>query len=481
MTKKSKSSKVGRPPGALNAGKFRTGEVGGEAIPIGDQIKSLVALSEQSPSAIADGAGMASSLLYAIMGGQRMPSPDAISRIVWALADDGLDSENRRKHPVVGKERLDQTLSDLFRAAGYSIRSGLGHENRAFGRVIDAMPISVATQAEHSKFGSQLERAPKPGPIRIGVSELWPLINADKNRTACNGLAWSILELVCDIAGIDHRVPIVLPWSQLVPELEAGKVDLLAPMIAITPQRGLHVQFTRPIPGVNASMNAVVRKRDYIEVLGRSTHYQIACAQLGLRPDDDAMLAHVACWLSGIQASIFKIPGEDPVFNQKQLIAALKRHIAENAMFCCPNGNMGDTFFYALFRRWEYPGLKVHRVDAEDGGRPAWLTALGPSSSYGPCPIFVAGALTCWRITQDNVADYCLFFDNGGNLPVTSYAFAVAKREPLLCKLLNECLDLIEESGALDSLINSFKTEHADAPAYLFRTKAPGNIGEVAQ
>lgn len=100
-----------------------------------------------------------------------------------------------------------------------------------------------------------LQKVLNAGELRVGVALASPW--------ALRGDDGKLEGFEVDVAkrlAADMKVqPVILPydWNKLIPALESGEIDLIAAGMTITPERALHVNFSRPYAngGVNLATN----------------------------------------------------------------------------------------------------------------------------------------------------------------------------------------------------------------------------------
>lgn len=108
-------------------------------------------------------------------------------------------------------------------------------------RLIFLILLLLAGPASADVLDDILER----GSIRIGVSEFvpWTMRDADGQL---QGFEIDVgTKLAADI-GVQATF-VLYEWSDIIPALQAGDIDVIAAGMAITPQRALQVNFSRPL------------------------------------------------------------------------------------------------------------------------------------------------------------------------------------------------------------------------------------------
>ena len=111
------------------------------------------------------------------------------------------------------------------------------------------------------------------GSIRIGVSEFvpWTMRDADGKL---QGFEIDVgTKLAADL-GVEP-VFVAIDWEEIIPALQKGSIDVIAAGMAITPQRALRVNFSRPVAvsGVGLALNA--RLTEGLEALSELNRPQV--------------------------------------------------------------------------------------------------------------------------------------------------------------------------------------------------------------
>ncbi len=90
-----------------------------------------------------------------------------------------------------------------------------------------------------------LERIQKKGELVVGTAGSMPPLNMTTKNGEIIGLDIDIAKEIA--AGMDVKLRVVsMPFANLLPALEAGKVDLILSGMTITPERNLKVAFAGP-------------------------------------------------------------------------------------------------------------------------------------------------------------------------------------------------------------------------------------------
>lgn len=116
------------------------------------------------------------------------------------------------------------------------------------------MLLAVAALSANA-WSRPLQKVLNEGKLRIGVALAPPwTIRSDGGR-----LEGFEIDVAKRLAADMKVQPVILPydWNKLIPALESGEIDLIAAGMTITPERALHVNFSRPYAngGINLATN----------------------------------------------------------------------------------------------------------------------------------------------------------------------------------------------------------------------------------
>nr|WP_322789315.1 ectoine/hydroxyectoine ABC transporter substrate-binding protein EhuB [Paraburkholderia diazotrophica] len=108
--------------------------------------------------------------------------------------------------------------------------------------------VSVAAQAE-----TTLERAMHTGTIRIGFANEAPYGYADMDGNV-TGEAPEVAKAVLHKMGIKNVVGVLTDFGSLIPGLQAGRFDIIAAGMAVTPPRCQQILFSEPSYGMGEAL-----------------------------------------------------------------------------------------------------------------------------------------------------------------------------------------------------------------------------------
>ena len=125
------------------------------------------------------------------------------------------------------------------------------HQFKLLGRLLPLLSLFVSSLAAADVLDDILDR----GTIRVGVAEFVPWTM----RTESGDLIGFEVDVAKQIAadmGVEAELK-VYDWEAIIPALDKGEIDVIAGGMAITPERALKVNFSRPlaISGVGLATN----------------------------------------------------------------------------------------------------------------------------------------------------------------------------------------------------------------------------------
>jgi transcriptional regulator with XRE-family HTH domain len=292
-----------------------------------------------------------------------------INRLAWALAS-GYEDKHPRSAEV---DSLESLLSELLRAAGYS--DGLRARKSRISRLI-----------EDKK------------PLRIGVVNYPPFADSQQQ-----GLAIEIAQRVLDLMGVERNW-VTLSWADLIPQLTAEQIDLVAPVFLKLPMRSFKVLFSMSIEGLLVGANGIIHK-DYVD---------------DVRSGDE-----------------------------------LKEVKAERLIVSFAEGEVGETMSRMIARTTPQVGRLFSTVEE------SCQHVLEEPKSMGKYRCFVADHVTCFNLLSQHPEARLLFeskrdVERRVRLPL---AFAAHPAESELILVVNECLEIMKESGDLLQLIERYETQ----------------------
>ncbi len=105
--------------------------------------------------------------------------------------------------------------------------------------------LSVLLISVHAAAGPVLDRILEKGELVVGTSGQQPPMTVRAKSGEIIGLDIDIARAVAQGMGIDVKF-VTLPFAELLPNLEAGKVDMVISGMTITPNRNRNVAFVGP-------------------------------------------------------------------------------------------------------------------------------------------------------------------------------------------------------------------------------------------
>ncbi|MGB5614219.1 MAG: transporter substrate-binding domain-containing protein, partial [Sedimenticolaceae bacterium] len=105
--------------------------------------------------------------------------------------------------------------------------------------------MTVGCNAMQTKGGSTLDRIQERGQLILGTSGNMPTMTQVDAQGKVSGFDIDIARLMADVMEV-KLVTEVMPFNELLPALESGKVDVVISNVTITPKRNLRVAFVGP-------------------------------------------------------------------------------------------------------------------------------------------------------------------------------------------------------------------------------------------
>jgi polar amino acid transport system substrate-binding protein len=99
--------------------------------------------------------------------------------------------------------------------------------------------------AVNALAGSTLERIAKKGELAVGTSGTQPPMSAVNKKGELMGMDVDISRAIADAMGVKLKF-VQMPFAELLPALEAGKVDMILSGMTMTPERNKKVAFVGP-------------------------------------------------------------------------------------------------------------------------------------------------------------------------------------------------------------------------------------------
>lgn len=104
--------------------------------------------------------------------------------------------------------------------------------------IIAAIPFSGIAQ-------KRLDKIIKSGELKIGMSGTQPPFSLHSKSDSLMGYEVDLAELIADGMGVKLTI-VEMPFSELLPALDDGKVDIVMSGVTITPKRNLKSMFVGP-------------------------------------------------------------------------------------------------------------------------------------------------------------------------------------------------------------------------------------------
>jgi len=111
-----------------------------------------------------------------------------------------------------------------------------------FGSVLFLLSLMVAAGAS---AGSAMERIVKKGELAVGTSGTQPPMSATNKKGELIGMDVDISRAMADAMGVKLKF-VQMPFAELLPALEGGKVDMVLSGMTITAERNKKVAFVGP-------------------------------------------------------------------------------------------------------------------------------------------------------------------------------------------------------------------------------------------
>jgi polar amino acid transport system substrate-binding protein len=106
------------------------------------------------------------------------------------------------------------------------------------------LSMILLTAGSSSLMARSLQEIRDSGTLKVGVAKVIPWVMTDADG-ALIGSEIDIATLLASDLGVEEKVS-VLMWTQLIPILQSGDIDVIISGMAITPSRALMVDFTNP-------------------------------------------------------------------------------------------------------------------------------------------------------------------------------------------------------------------------------------------
>ncbi|MBU2676022.1 MAG: transporter substrate-binding domain-containing protein [Gammaproteobacteria bacterium] len=127
------------------------------------------------------------------------------------------------------------------------------HRFKLLARLLPLLSLFVASLASADVLDEILDR----GAIRVGVAEFVPWTMRTKSGDLI-GFEVDVAKQIAADMGVSVELK-VYEWDAIIPALDKGEIDVIAGGMAITPERALRVNFSRPLAlsGVGLATNTM--------------------------------------------------------------------------------------------------------------------------------------------------------------------------------------------------------------------------------
>jgi len=113
--------------------------------------------------------------------------------------------------------------------------------------------------------GPALDRILKKGQLTVGLTGSQPPLNAKNKDGKIIGMDVALAELIATNMGVKLKL-VSMPFAELLPALQSGKVDMVMSGMTVTPERNLKVAFVGPYyisgKGVLTKIGTVAKIQD---------------------------------------------------------------------------------------------------------------------------------------------------------------------------------------------------------------------------
>lgn len=174
-----------------------------------------------------------------------------------------------------------------------------------------ALVMAVTSVAAHAE--TTLQRVMRTGTIRIGFANEAPYGYADMNGNL-TGEAPEVAKAVLQKMGVKNVVGVLTDFGSLIPGLQAGRFDMIAAGMAVTPARCQQILFSEPSYGMGEAL--LVKKgnpsnlKDFLSVAAKPDQKLAVMAgtvevgyaeQSGVKPDQLVQLSDQPSLVSAVQ------------------------------------------------------------------------------------------------------------------------------------------------------------------------------------
>jgi polar amino acid transport system substrate-binding protein len=124
---------------------------------------------------------------------------------------------------------------------------------------ISVLLLSSLIVATGASAGSSMERIIKKGELTVGTSGTQPPMSATNKKGELIGMDVDLSRAMADAMGVKLKF-VQMPFAELLPALEAGKVDMILSGMTITAERNKKVAFVGPYVVTGKGILAVAER-----------------------------------------------------------------------------------------------------------------------------------------------------------------------------------------------------------------------------
>jgi polar amino acid transport system substrate-binding protein len=124
---------------------------------------------------------------------------------------------------------------------------------------ISVLLLSSLIVATGALAGSALERIIKKGEVAVGTSGTQPPMSATNKKGELMGMDVDLSRAMADAMGVKLKF-VPMPFAELLPALEAGKVDMVLSGMTVTAERNTKVAFVGPYVVTGKGILAVAER-----------------------------------------------------------------------------------------------------------------------------------------------------------------------------------------------------------------------------
>ncbi len=174
------------------------------------------------------------------------------------------------------------------------------HQFKLLGRLLPLLSLFVAPLATADVLDDILDR----GTIRVGVAEFVPWTMRNKSGDLI-GFEVDVAKQIAADMGVEAELK-VYNWDAIIPALDKGEIDVIAGGMAITPERALKVNFSRPLALSGVGLATNTNKTQNMKTLDDLNDKSVTITTVA-----DTMAANVAKTLFD-RANVKVFPTKEP-------------------------------------------------------------------------------------------------------------------------------------------------------------------------